>query len=80
MPIYLRETKTPQGKIIRNLVNVSSKPKFWEKEKIKEQNDMNYLIYQKNGKGDVRHVFSRSTDGYTTTHTLMQKPKKVKHR
>lgn len=80
MPIYLRETRTPKGKIIKNLVNVPSKQKFWEKERKKEQQDMSYLIFQKNEKGEVRSVFSRSFDGFVTTHTLMQKPKKVKHR
>lgn len=79
MQTYLRETKMPNGRVVKNLVKLPDKKKFWEKEKKSEISDGNYFSYQ-NHDGKVIKATNKTRDGCEITHTLMSKPEKVKRR
>ena len=77
MSIYLKTTSFTNGKVKQEVVKISNKPRFWEKEKINPRNE-HYMTYQKNKKGQVVSVCSNSYDGTKTSYKLMQEGNKVR--
>lgn len=77
MSIYLKETKLPSGKTLQQVVKLSSKPKFWKKEKIDVTNKHN-MYFNTDKLGVVTSVFSNAYDGTKTTYKLMQEGNKIR--
>lgn len=76
MAIYLKETKLTNGRTMQEVVKLSSKSKFWNKEKNDISNQHNMSL-KTNKSGLVTSASSYSYDGTKTTFKLLQKGNKI---